>query len=457
MKITQTNSNDLNAIISIEISKEDYTAKVEKAITTAKQNAVIKGFRKGFVPVGIIKKMYGNSILLDELNKILYDGLNDYNENNKIEMLRRPIPVPNPDLELNIHQLTDFTFQYEIGLSPKVDIHSLNKKTVLSKEVLDIDETSLDKEVDNLATRYGNVTHPEKGPLEATDIITADLVEWENNAEKENGVKHTAVFKLDDIIDKKTRTAFSKLKSGDAIQIQPYVAFDNNNDYVTKSMLGLKDGKPETLSDTFNATITKVSRMEKAEINQDLFDKIYGPGAVNSLDEFKNRLKNELENYAATSSNNKLKEDIYHHLMDSIHFELPDSFLKKFIKSSNEKPITDEQIEQEYPAFVKGLKWNLITGSIAKSNDLKVELEDVKEFSKNALRQQLMMYNPTGQGLPEETIEQLNNSMMAKEEHVKKSYDVAMEQKLFAFIENQITVEEKSVTFDTFFKKEGQD
>jgi trigger factor len=189
------------------------------------------------------------------------------------------------------------------------------------------------------------------------------------------------------------------------------------------------------------------------ELNQELFDKIYGPGAVNSLDEFKEKMRNELEGYAVSSANNKYKEAIYNHLMENTEIQLPDAFLKKFIKSSNEKPISDEQIEQEYPAFVKGLKWNIITSNIAKDNEIKIEMEDIKEFSKNALRQQLMMYNPTGQGLPEETIDQLNNSMMAKEEHVKKSYDGALEQKLFAFIEDQITAEEKTVSFADFFDK----
>jgi trigger factor len=453
VKITQINSDALNAIISIEILKADYLPKVEKALATAKNNAVIKGFRKGFVPLGVIKKMYGNSILLDELNKLVSESLNNHIESNKVEILGRPLPIADPNIDLNINNPLDFTFKYEIGLAPNVAVNSLNKKTVIAKDVIKLDDASLEVELDKLAGRYGNVTNPENVMLEEKDIVTAELVEIDGKKEKENGVTHTAVFNMDDILDQKIKTKFLKLKVGDAINIQPYDIFDNTNEFVTKSILGLKDGKPENLSDIFKATITKISRVEKATLNQELFDKIYGPGAVNSLDEFKEKMRNELEGYAVSSANNKYKEAIYNHLMENTEIQLPDAFLKKFIKSSNEKPISDEQIEQEYPAFVKGLKWNIITSNIAKDNEIKIEMEDIKEFSKNALRQQLMMYNPTGQGLPEETIDQLNNSMMAKEEHVKKSYDGALEQKLFAFIEDQITAEEKTVSFADFFDK----
>lgn len=362
MNSTQTNSDALNAVISIEIKKEDYLPAVEKALTTAKNNAVIKGFRKGFVPLGVVKKMYGNSILLEELNKKVTESLNKHIEENKIDMLGRPLPLPNENIQLDINNPSDYTFQYEIGLAPNVEV-AINKSTKVPKSVITIDDKTLNEELDKICVRYGKVTNEEE----------------------------------------------------------------------------VKEGKEP---------IT-----EKAEINQELFDQIYGPGAVNSEEEFREKIRNELNGFSVTSTNNQFRENIYNTLMENTKIDLPDAFLKKFIKSSNEKPISDETIEAEYPAFVKGLKWNLITGKIAKDNDFKIEMNDIKEFSKNALRQQLMIYNPTGQGLPEETLDQLNNSMMSKEEHVKKSYDGALEQKLFTFIENQITIDEQPISFGDFFDK----
>mgnify|MGYP000966216955 CR=1 FL=1 len=360
MNISTNNIDDLNAIISIELKKEDYLPKVEKALNTAKNNAVIKGFRKGFVPIGVVKKMYGNSILLDELNKSVSEALNKHIEDQKLSMLGRPLPKPNESIDIDINNPGDFTFQYEVGLAPEVKVTALDKKTKVSKNVITIDDKTLNEELDKLAQRYGNVTNPEE----------------------------------------------------------------------------VKEGKESVL--------------EKAELNQELFDKVYGPGIVTSLDEFKEKLRKELQDFADKSAENKFKDEIYLTIMEKTDVKFPDAFLKKFIKASNENPIDEEQIENEYPQFEKGLKWNLITGAIAKSNDIKVEFEDVKNFSKDQLRAQFMMY---GGGITDEMIETFNDNMMAKEDHVKKSYDGALEQKLFTFIESQITADEKSVTFDEFFNK----
>jgi len=360
VNITRNNIDDLNAIISIELKKEDYLPKVEKALNTAKNNAVIKGFRKGHVPAGVIKKMYGNSILLDELNKSVSEALNKHIEEAKLNMLGRPLPKPNESAQIDINNPADFTFDYEVGLAPEVKVTAVDKKTKVAKNVITIDDKTLDEELEKLAQRYGNVTNPEE----------------------------------------------------------------------------VKEGKESVI--------------EKAELNQELFDKVYGPGIVTTIEEFREKVRKELQDFADKSAANKFKDDIYLTLMEKTDVKFPDTFLKKFIKASNENPIDEEQIEKEYPQFEKGLKWNLITSTIAKDNAIKVEFEDVKNFSKEQLRAQFMMY---GGGITDEMIETFNDNMMAKEDHVKKSYDGALEQKLFTFIESQINVEEKSATFDEFFNK----
>lgn len=357
MNVSQKNTDDLNAIISIELKKEDYLPAVEKALTTAKNSATIKGFRKGHVPAGMIKKMYGNSILLDELNKVVSDALNKHIEETKLDMLGRPLPIAS-DIDLDINQPADYIFEYEIGLAPEIKV-TLDKELSVEKPVITIDDRTLEDEIEKLRERHGK-------------ILNLDRAEGE---------------------------------------------------------------KPE---------------FEKTEINQEFFDKVYGPNIVTTLEEFKEKIRTELQDFAEKSAQNKVKENIYNTLMDKTEVKLPDAFLKKFIKASNEKPLSDEQLETEYPDFTKGLKWNLITNAIAKENDIKVEMEDVKNFSKEQLRAQFMMY---GGGITDEMIETFNNSMMAKQDHVKKSYEGAMEQKLFNFIEGQIKLEEKPISFDEFFNK----
>lgn len=359
VNISQNNIDNLNAVISIALKKEDYLPKVEKAITNAKNTATIKGFRKGHVPAGMIKKMYGNSILLDELNKEVSDALNKYIEDEKLNLLGRPLPIPSADIQLDINTPADYTFEYEIGLAPQVKVTTLSKQTKVAKNVITIDDKTLDDEVAKISERHGKILNPDRAEGEAP------------------------VF-------------------------------------------------------------------EKVELNQELFDKVYGPGVVSSEEEFKEKIRKELQDYAEKSTENKLKEDIYLSVMDNTEVNLPAAFLKKFIKASNEKPITEEQVESEYPQFEKGLKWNLITNAIAEEHGLKVEMEDVKNFSKEQLRAQFMMY---GGGITDEMIEQFNNSMMSKDDHARKSYEGALEQKLFNFIESQITIEDKSITFDEFINK----
>lgn len=361
MNISQNNSDDLNAVISIELKKEDYLPKVEKALNTAKSNAVIKGFRKGFVPMGVIKKMHGNSILLDELNKTVSESLDKYIQENKINLLGRPLPKPSDSINIDINNPSDFTFEFEIGLAPDIKV-ALNNNLKVEKAVIIIDDKTLEDELDKIAQRYGNVTNPEEVKEGATSII------------------------------------------------------------------------------------------EKVELNQELFDKVYGPGIVNSLDEFKEKVRKELQDFADKSAESKFKDNVFLSIMENTDVKLPEAFLKKFIKESSENPIDDEQLEAEYPQSEKGLKWQLITTAIAKDNDIKVDFEDVKKFSKAQLHAQFMMY---GGGITDEMIETFNNNMMAKQDHVKKSYDGALEQKLFTFIEEQIKVEEVTTTFDEFFNKKA--
>lgn len=363
MNISKNNIDDLNAVISIELKKEDYLPQVEKAIQQHKNNVAIKGFRKGHVPGSLIKKMYGNSILLEELNKTVSDALNKKIEDEKLNILGRPLPKENSNMNFDINNPADFTFEYEIGLTPEVQINVLDKSTTVEKNVVTVDDKTLDDEIQKLLKRYGNVTNPDE----------------------------------------------------------------------------VKEGKEAV--------------MENAELNQELFDKVYGPGVVQSEEEFKEKIRKELQDFAEKSSENKLKDDLYLMLMEKTEVKFPDEFLKRFIKSSNEKPIDDEQIEKEYPGFEKGLKWNLITSKISQENDIKVDMEEVKNFSKQQLRAQLAMYNPGGQGIEEQYIDMLNDNMMGKEDHVKKSYDGALEQKLFTFIESKVTVQDKATSFDEFFNK----
>ncbi|MCO5230246.1 MAG: hypothetical protein M9958_03725 [Chitinophagales bacterium] len=451
MNITRKDSDALNAILSVNLTKEDYLPKVEQALNKLKKNVSMKGFRPGMVPAALVKKMYGTGVLVDELNKIVNDTVNNYIQDNQVEILGRPLPVPT-DIQFDIHHPEDYTLEFELGLSPAFEIAALDKSTIIKAPKVDITDELLNQELDGLRGRYGKMSFPEEG-IQEKDILQVKFVELGDNQEaKEGGVVTSGPINLDIVKEEALKVTLLEGKVGTAVATKDlFAAIDRERAQIIKHVLGLEQ-EPEGLGSAFELTIERISRMEKAELDQEFFDKVFGPEQVKSEQEAKDKLRTELSAYVSQSENGKLNEKIFTYLIDNTEIALPDAFLKKWIMASNEKPITESDLEAEYPAFVRNLKWSLIVNKISKDNDLKGDFEEVKEHSKEALRQQLRQYSPTGEGFSDDDLEMLNNSMLAKEDHVKKSFDAVMEQKLFVAIKNHITIEDEKVSFEDFFK-----
>lgn len=451
MNITQNNVDALNATLSVSLTKEDYSSNVEKALKKLSKNVSMKGFRVGKVPASMVKKMYGASVLVEEINKLVNDAINDYIKSNELEILGRPIPTTD-DVDFDINKSEDYEFVFEIGLTPTFDIPALKAETVIKAPKVVIDDELLDTELEKLRDRYGNMTFPEEG-IEEKDILQVKFVELDNDEQpKEDGLVTSGPINLEIVTNKTLKGQLVKEKvGGSVIAKNLFNSIDREREQIVKHVLGLEE-EPEDLGKAFELTIERISRMERADLNQEFFDKIFGEGKVTSEDEAKERLREDLSNYVTQSESGKLNEKIYNLLLEETEIDLPDEFLRKWIKVSNEEPISDEDLENEYPSFAKNLRWSLIVNKITKDNDIKAEFEDISAFSKESLRQQLVQYSPDGGGFSDEDLESLNASMLQKEDHMKKSFDAVMEEKLFSFIKQQVTVEEEEVKFDDFFK-----
>jgi len=450
--ITQENIDTLNAIVKVEIATEDYMPGVEEAVKQNRKNIVIKGFRKGQVPPSLIKKMYGTGILLDVINKLVSEATEKYFTENKINLLGRPMQK-NAVADLDIHHPVNYTLEYEIGITPAFSIPAFDQKTKVTEYVVRVDDATVNKELENLRQRYGISVNIDE-PVIEKDVIYLQLDELDGANIKEGGVSaytpvSTDLFKKD--------TAFYKSllgkKPGDAMDVDLFDIIDKDRDAVIKHILELKEGAPEGMGDRFRLVIDKVSRNKPAELNQEFLEKVFGPGRATNEEEAKEKLREELSAYFTRSSQDRLRRDIIDLLIHTSHIDLPDDFLKRWIRSSNDKPVTEEQIEKEYPMFASDLRWQLISNKIGLDNELKAEFEDIKAFSRNELRQQLAMYNPSGQPVEDQYLDMLNESMLSKEEHVKKSYEGAMEQKLFTFIKEHLDIEQKLVSLDEFLEK----
>ncbi|MCO5248189.1 MAG: trigger factor [Chitinophagales bacterium] len=450
MEISKIDKDALNSTLSVNLKKEDYLPVVDKAITQLKKTMTMKGFRKGMVPISLIKKMYGESVMVDEVNKMVSKSINDYIKEKELKILGQPLPTTK-DVVFDIKNPEDYTFEFDLGLSPEFEIPALKKDTVIKALKVNIDDEMLTKELDNMRLRFGSMIFPEEG-VEEKDMLQVKFTELVDGAIKENGAESEGPINLEMVKDKTLSKKLKTAKLGDTFKVKDiFKTLDRNKHHISKHLLNLEN-EPEDLSPEFELNLVKISRMIPSEINQEFFDKAFGSDVVKTEEEAKEKIKTDLNNYLSQSEEGKLNSQIYNLLLDQTSIELPDEFLKKWIKVSNEKPITDEILEEEYPDFARNLKWTLIVNKITADNDLKGTFEEVKERSKEDLRKQLTQYATGGMAFSDDDLESFNNSMLGKEDHVKKTYDAVMEQKLFNAIKSQLTIEDELVSLDDFIK-----
>jgi len=441
MNITQEKIDALNAKLKVQLSSEDYQEKVEAVIVNYRKTASIPGFRKGKVPMGQVKKMIGKSVLVDEVNKLLQEAIYKHITENKVEVLGNPLPLTS---EVDWDNATDFEFEYEMGLAPEFKV-TLDKKSKFDYLQIVADKKMVDHYVTDMAKRYGKMTQPEKS--EKTDLMMGEFtqLDGEGNA-LEGGINHTSSVALDIIQDKKAQKALVGLTDGDEVKL--HITKDFSND--AHHMLNIKKEELETLDADFTFKVNKISRMEPADMTQDLFDKVFGKDTVKSEKEFRAKVKEEVEKSFEGESDNKLKNDVILHLIKKTKLSLPDTFLKKWLVATNEQGLTEEQVEQEYEQYSKSLKWQLIENKIIKDNELEVKNEDVISHTKELIVSNFAQY---GQPAPEDKkLEEIAVQVLGNEEERKKVYNQLYDVKTMSLYKEKFSLKNKEVTYDEFVK-----
>jgi trigger factor len=442
MNITQENIDELNAILKVKVVAEDYLPKVEGALKTYQKKANIPGFRPGKVPTGMIKKMYGKSIMVDEINKLLNDSLYNYINENKLDVLGNPLPKADTDVDFDNQK--DFEFIYEMGLAPKFNLE-LSAKDKFTYTTVKIDDDLVNKYTTDIAKRYGKVEQVEVSA--EGDLLNGDFVELDANGEiLAGGIFKTSSVFTDRLLDE-TKKAFIGLKKEDKVVVDAQKISENATDLA--AMLGVDKAVAETLTSKFQFTVKGISRLAASEINQEMFDKIYGPGAVNSEEEFKAKIREELSAMFVNDSERKFYNDVVDYLMNKVNFNLPTEFLKRWIVAVNEKPVTLDQVDAEFDNYAKGLKWQLIENKIIRENNIAVTNEEVVEHTKNLILQQFgkMAQSPMSDADLEDTAKRV----LANQEEAKKLYEQVYGQKVMTLFKTTFTLENKEVAYDDFF------
>ncbi len=445
MNIIQENIDELNAVLKVKVVANDYLPKVETALKDYQKKASIPGFRPGKVPTGMIKKMYGKSIMVDEINKLLTDSLYNYLHENKIEVLGNPLPKADGIIDWDNQQ--EFEFLYEMGLAPKFNV-DLSPKDKFTYETVKIDEELVNKYVSDIAKRYGKV---EKVDISSeADLLNGDFVELDSNGEiLAGGIFKTGSIFLDRVKDESTKKALIGLKKDDKVVVDAQKLADNAIDLA--ALLGIDKEIAETLNSKLQFTVKGVSRLAAAEINEEFFNKIYGEGNVTTEEEFRAKIKDELASMFVNDSERKFYNDVVEHLMNKVNFNLPTEFLKRWIVAANDKPVTFEQVDSEFENYSKGLKWQLIENKIIKENNLEVTKEEVVEHTKELILQQ---FAQMGQGpMADEELEKTAQRVLSNQEEAKKLYEKLYGQKLMTLFKTKFTLENKEVAYDDFFKK----
>jgi len=445
MKITQNNINDLQAELKVVITPEDYQDKVDKVLKDYRKNAEIPGFRKGKVPMSVINKKYRIPVLVDEVNKLLQEDLYKYISSEKVKVLGSPMPKNGQKMDWE--NSTTFNFEFEVGLAPDLDV-KITKKDKVKYYQIQADNKLVDNYANDIAKRYGAMSKPEIS--EEGDLVFCEIsqIDVDGNI-MANGVRNEATVSMDFISDKKIKKQFIGVKEGDSFTVNVMKAFSNHTDL--SSMLNITHEQLHDLSsEDFQFTVKNVSRIKPSEMNQELFEKVYGKDSIKTEKEFKVRIKDEAERSFVPESDRMLKNDVVTYLIDKIKFDMPDEFLKRWLVHTSEKSVTLDQIESEYDMYSKSLRWQLIENNILENYNIKVSDEEVENHTKSLITMQMQQY---GQPVPQEDkMNEIVASILKKEDERKKVYDQLYDVKSLEVYKENFKLTEKAISYDDFVK-----
>ena len=435
MKVSKKDIDKLNSIISIDIEKNDFESNVENVLKDYRKRANIPGFRKGHTPIGLIKKQYGLSVKVDEINKLIQKGLSDYLSNEKLAILGNPVPVEKNNIDWNADKLT---FDFEIGLSPKLEVSLKNKKAIPSYEI-DVDKKMIDDQIKNIQNQYGK--------LLAQNRIEDDFEINGNFKNEDFEIDNKSNFKLKDIKGKSNKELLKKLTIGDSVELKTKGLFTKDSDLTFH--LKIDDQKKDEIK-VVNFSLTEINKRVPADLDQELFDKLFGKNSIKSVTELKDKLKKDAESNFANQTDQKLLNDITEHLIDNTKFELPDKFLKKWMQTAGEKKLTEQQANEEYEKSEKGLRYQLIEAKIIEQNDIKIDHIKIKDFAKELIKSQMKQY---GQNSPDEKeLESIAQRILSNKDEVKRISDQLLSKELLELFKNNLKFKKNKVSYEKFIE-----
>ncbi len=442
MNITQETIDNLNAKLTVVVGPQDYETRVEEGIKKASKQIALPGFRPGKVPVGMVKKMHGKAILVDELNKILSESLNNYIAENKIEILGHPLPKQ--DDAIDFEKQKEFTFNYEIGLSPKFEVE-LDKNIKLNYEVVEVDNALIEKYVKDVRKNYGKPVNPEVAT--EIDVLFVDI----NELEADGTIKAGGLYKSTSIgIERlKSEAAKKKLigaKKEDKIVIAANELYETALD--RSISLGIEKEAAEDFTSNLQLTVSNISRLEDADLNEELFTRIYPDGNIKTEDDFRAKIKEELTLMFVNDQDRKLIGEVEKTFVEKYNLQLPEDFLKRWLVAVNEKPVTLEQVNAEFENYANSMKWKLIENKIISKYELKVTSEEATAEAIAYVKGQYARY---GQVVGDEEAEKIAKNLLSQQKQAESIFENLYAKKVLETVKANCTLNNKAVSYNEFF------
>lgn len=437
MNITKKEIDSLNAVVTVEITKEDYSDKVHSILNNYRKNANIPGFRKGHVPMGMVKKQYGTAVLVEEVNKLLQENLGKYLTEEKLDVLGNPLPKNETEIDWTGE---NFSFEFELGLAPEFDVNLKGKKAITQYKIV-ADDKMIDNQVSTIRKQYGKLIS--KDEVAAGDEITGTFTSEEKEIEQKT------TFDTEAIKGKRQLNALTGAKVGDVIKLKTKGLFKDDHD--NQRYLGVSHDDAHGLDIEVTFTVEEINTRELAELNQELFDKLFGEGNVTSEDELKAKIKEDAERQFEQQSDQKLLNDVVESLIENTKFDLPDAFLQRWIQVAGEKPLTEEEAKEEYERTEKGLRYQLIEGKLRADNELQVTFEELKAYASNLIKAQMAQFgqmNPT-----DEEVEGVVARIMSNQDEVKRMSEQLNTNKMLDFFKENAKLKTKEITYEKFIKE----
>ncbi|MFC0877157.1 trigger factor [Saccharicrinis sp. FJH2] len=444
MNITKQDINDVNAVITLNVEKSDYEENVNRVLKDYRKKANVPGFRPGKVPASLIQKMYGKAVLFDEVNKLMSDELNKYLSEADFQVLGDPLPSEDQET-IDFDNQDTFEFKFDIGISPAVEI-SLTKREKLKYYDIKVDDELINKQVDYYRSRFGKQVDVEEA--EEKDLLKGDLVQLDDAGNPlEGGIEgKSVVLSPERVVVEELKKEFLGKVKGKTIKFNPKTAFENDTE--VSSLLNIKKEEVADLNSDFSFTVNEISHFEQAEINEELFKQIYPEDEVTTEEDMRKRIADEIKENLVSNSDYKFLLDAKDKLVEKVKdVELPEAFLKRWVVATN-KELTDEQLEKEFPMFLDDLRWNMVKGSIAKANEIKLEEADVMTYAKKVAQSQFAQYGMTN--VPDEHLENYAKEILKNEDQSRNISERAFENKILDKVKELVKLDVEEISLDAF-------